>query len=498
MTHTTIKFGTSGWRAVIAEDFNVFNLRRVAHAVSAHIKDHPEYGIKGEEYLLALQKQPKGILKGRHVVIGYDTRYLSEEFAKQAAEVFAFKGISVLISNTEAPTPVIAWMVMKNHAVGGVTITASHNPGHYNGFKWTPFWGGPAIPEITDDIEARVLSISPQETEKILPFEQGTSAGIIKVADFHEDYFKQIFSILDARILKNSRLKTAVDSVYGTARTYLGPVLEKLGLKPIRIHEERDVMFNGSSPNTDEENLAQLKQIVLKNRLDLGLACDGDADRFGIIDSDGTWISPNLVLGILIEHLVKNKGLKGKVARSVMTSHFADAVAKYHGLEVRETPVGFKYIGNLLRTGQYLIGGEESAGLSMKGHVPEKDGILACLLVAEMAACERKPLKKIISDINRKVGNFVNQRINLHLDEKVNIANIIEKLKTRPPLNIAGSSVWRIDHTDGFKFILKDGSWLGLRPSGTEPIVRIYAEADDAVKMKNLVEAGKKIITGKF
>jgi phosphomannomutase len=498
MATPNIKFGTSGWRAVIAEDFNVSSLRRVAHAAAEHVKENREYGYKGEEYLLSLRTAGKPAPKTAKIIIGYDTRYMSEDFARNAAESIAAEGITVVISSTEAPTPVVAWKVMSNFASGGVTITASQNPPHFNGLKWTPYWGGPALTEITADLEARAQGLTIAEVDKLIPFDHGVTAGIIKVEDFHPDYFRQLESLLDLGAIKKVGLKIAADSVNGAARTYLRPMLEKAGAKVTGLREERDVLFGGHSPDTGEETLKGLREAVVKGRLNLGLACDGDADRFGIIDSDGTWISPNLVLGLVLEHLVKNRGLKGKFVRSVMTSHFADAIARSHGLEVRETPVGFKHIGNLLRTGQYLLGGEESGGLSIMNHVPEKDGILACLLIAEMAAYERKPIKKILADLNKRVGTFVNSRVSLKLDRNINMDVLVERLRLNPPLNLAGSSVWRIDHTDGFKFIMKDGSWLGLRPSGTEPLVRIYAEAPSAQKTAALNEAGKKIMSGKF
>lgn len=498
MATANIKFGTSGWRAIIAEDFNLNNLRRVAHAAAVHLKENREYGYKGEEYLLHLKNSGRLPPKVQHIVVGYDTRYFSEEFGKTVAEAFAAEGFTVLLSNMEAPTPVVAWTVMKTFAAGGVTLTASHYPAHYNGFKWTPYWGGPALPEVTDDLETRIQSLTIAESEKFMPFDHAVSAGVIKVSDFHEDYFKQLYSLLDTGAIKKAGLKVAADAVYGAARTYLRPALEKLGAKVIPLRENRNVLFGGRAPDTNEENLQELRAAVTKNRLDLGLACDCDADRFGIIDSDGTWISPNLVLGLALEHLVKNRGFKGKIARSLMTSHFADAVGRQYGLTVRETPVGFKHVGNLLRTGQYLIGGEESGGLSIMGHAPEKDGILACLLMAEMTAYERKPIRKILAGLNKKIGNFVNSRIDARVEKGVNLAAVLEKLAHRPPLNLSGASVWRIDHTDGFKFIMKDGSWLGLRPSAAEQLVRLYAEASNKPRMEALIEAGKKIINGKF
>lgn len=499
MATPNIKFGTSGWRGIIAEDFNVSSLRRVAHAAAEHVKEHKEYGYKGEEYLLHLRKTGAQAPKTASIVVGYDTRYMSEDFARNAAEAIAAEGITAVFSNIEVPTPVVAWEVLRKKATGGFTITASHNAPHFSGVKWTPYWGGPALPEITNDLEARVQGLTIAEVEKHIPFEQGVTAGIIRVEDFREDYFKQLGTLLDLGAIKKAGLKIAADAVNGAARAYLRPMLEKAGAKVTGLREERDVLFGGRAPDTGEESLKGLRETVVKNKLHLGLACDCDADRFGVVDSDGTWISPNLVLGLVLEHLVSNRGLKGKVVRSVMTSHFVDAIARNHGLEVRETPVGFKHVGNMLRTGQYLLGGEESGGLSVMGHVPEKDGILACLLVAELAAYERKPLKKIIAELAKKVGTFTNTRLTLQVDKKVHMEHLIERLRLNPPLSLGGSPVWRIDQTDGFKFILKDGSWLGLRPTGiAESTVRLYAEAPDQKRIAALCEAGRKIVGGHF
>jgi len=498
MATANIRFGASGWRAVIADSFNVTNLRRTAHAVAEHLRENREYGYKSEEYLLHLKNNGKTAPKVQHVVVGYDTRYFSEEFAKNTAEALAAEGLTVLLSNADAPTPAVAWTVMQTFAAGGVTLTAGHLPAHYNGFKWTPYWGGPALPQIADDLDARVQGLTIAEAEKIVPFDQAVSAGVIKIQDFRENYLKQLYSLLDAGAIKKAGLKVAADPIHGAARAYLRPALEKLGVKVMPLRENRDVLFGGTAPDTDAANLKVLRETVTGNRLHLGLACDCDADRYGIIDSDGTWIHPNLVLGLALEHLVKNRGLKGKVARSLMTSHFVDSIARHYGLTVRETPVGFRHIGNLLRTGQYLIGGDDLGGLSIMGHTPEQDGILACLLMAEMAAYERKPIKKLLAELNKKVGDFVNARMELRVDEGVNLAAVIEKLTHRPPLTLAGASVWRIDHTDGFKFIMKDGSWLGLHPSGAGQTVGIYAEASTKPRMDALIDSGKKIVNGKF
>ena len=270
--------------------------------------------------------------------------------------------------------------------------------------------------------------------------------------------------------------------------------------KVVGIREDRDVLFDGVRPDTSPANMAKVQEAVKKGKLDLGLVCNCDADRYGIVDSDGSWIPPNKILGMVLEHLVKNKGMTGKIARSVMTSHFVDSVAKHHGLEVRQTPVGFKHIGNLMRNGQYLLGGEESSGLTIMGHTPERDGILACLLVAEMIAYEKKSLRKIMDEIEKRQKKFFTERLDITIPEEINLFDISDKLENMPPLSIAGKSVWRIDNMDGYKFIMRDGTWLGLRPSGTaaKQIMRVYIEAFNQKDVEILKEEGRNIAFGKF
>lgn len=488
-----IKFGTSGWRAVHSEEFTFTNVRRLVHAISGHIKESSEFGYQSAEYRQHVGRVPDP--EAPTVVIGYDTRFMGDEFADEAARVFAADGIRSLVAESDIPTPAVAWSVLDQKAVGGIVVTASHNPARYNGIKWTPFWGGPATPEVTADIERRFAAVS-HHSIRTMGRDKALRESWITSKDFKGSYFKKLRSMLDVKKIKASKLKIGVDAMSGSARAYLRPFLESLGLTVVGLREERDVLFGGESPEPSESRLTGLAE-VMKKKLHLGLACDGDADRFGIMDQGGQWISANEVLGLTLHHLVTHKGLKGGVARSVMTSHFVDAVAKSHGLRVRETPVGFKYIGDLLRSGDFLLGGEESAGLSMAGHVPEKDGLLACLLMVELAAFEKKPLAKIRDQLFKKLGAFHNVRLNFEL-ESVGMAEQLEnRLKLKPPLDLAGASVWRIDETDGFKFVLKDGRWLGLRLSGTEPVVRLYAEAFHPTGIDTLVEEGKKIIQGK-
>ncbi|HOW89343.1 MAG TPA: hypothetical protein PL037_03600 [Elusimicrobiales bacterium] len=498
MAAVNIKFGPAGFRAVIADKFTISSLRRLAHAAAEHLRENREYGCKSEEYLLHLRNSGQPAPKLPHVVIGHDTRYFAAEFARNAAEAFAAEGFTVLLSGAEAPTPAVAFAVRKTFAAGGFMLTAGSAPAHCGGVFWIPYWGGPALPEVAQDLELRAQGLTIAESEKIIPYDQAVSSGVVKISELSENYFKQLISLVDAPAIKKAGLKVAADPMHGSAAAYLRPVLERLGVKVTPLREGRDVMFGGSVPEISEPNLKPLRDAVTKNRLNLGLACDGDASRYGIIDSDGAWIPPNLVLGLAIEHLARNRGFKGRIARSLMTSHFADAVARQYGLTVRETPVGFRHIGALLRTGQYMIGGEESGGLSIAGHTPAPDGILTCLLMADMAARERKPLRQILAALRKKTGSFVNTKTDIRVDQGVNLPAVIERLTHRPPLSLAGASVWRIDHTDGFKFIMKDGSWLGLRPFAAEHSAEIYAEASEKARMDALVQSGIKIINGKF
>lgn len=492
----TIRFGTSGWRGVVSDEFTFGNVRKVAHAAAGSVKESPDVGHNSDEYRQFLA----GAAPSRvpTVVVGYDTRFLSEDFAHETAWVFANDGVRTLFSKSDLPTPAAAWAVLAHKAVGGVMITASHNPGNYNGFKWMPYWGGAASPAVTNDIERRVELLG-DHTVKAMSDERATKESWIETVDFRESYFDQLESLLDVKLIKKAKLKVGVDSMHGSGRGYLRPFLEKrLGVEVVGLHEDRDVLFGGRAPEPTPESLAELADLVKKRKLDLGLALDGDADRFGVLDAGGGWIPANDVIALAYEHLVANRGQKGKLARSVMTSHFADAVAKSHGSETRETPVGFKYLGELLRSGSFLLAGEESGGLSMRGHVPEKDGLLACLLMLELAAAERKPLAAVRGRLYKKLGEFHNERLNVRMERLRQVLELEERLKAKPPLELAGAAVWRIDRTDGFKFILRDGSWLGLRSSGTEPVFRVYAEAHSKKGLQAMLDAGKKMLQGKF
>lgn len=474
-----IKFGTSGWRGIIADDFTFDNVKVVSQAVADYINNDG-----------ATEKQ-------KSVIVGYDTRFHSENFAKISSQVLAANGIKVFLTKRDCPTPVISYEILRRKIAGGLNFTASHNPPEYNGLKFSPSWGGPALPETTKAIEKRCEELARraggESAIKEISFEEGKSKNKISEIEPEKTYIKRIKELVDLKAIQKSNIKMVLDVLYGTGRGYLDKILADSDCKIKVLHNFRDVLFGGNPPEPAKKNLGELLQILKKEKYQLGLATDGDADRFGIIDSDGTFITPNETIALLLDHLVKTRKWKGVVARSVMTTHLVDAVAKKYNVEVRETPVGFKYIGEVMTKEKMIIGGEESGGLTIMGHIPEKDGILACLLAAEMVAVNKKPIREILKQIYRQVGTILSERLNFRLPaEKMN--SIKSKLEQNPPSAIASIRVKNINRTDGYKFLLEDGSWVGLRLSGTEPVVRIYVEADNRKKMNALISASQNFL----
>ncbi len=469
-----IRFGTAGWRAVIAQDFTFANVRIVAQAIADHLRREKQHHKK--------------------IVVGYDTRFLSEDFARTVTEVLTGNSIQVLLCKKEAPTPAIAYSILNQKAAGSINITASHNPPEYSGIKFSSAYGGPALPEVTRWIEDR-CSLYSAEGKNIprLPLSEARKKKLVIDYDPAPMYLKQIHNLIDFKALKKSKLSVIFDPIYGTARGYLDLLLQEAGCKVTILHDYRDVLYGGHAPEPSGEHLSEAVTALKKQKAHIGLATDGDSDRFGIIDSDGSFLTANEILPLVLDHLMRTRKWSGIVARSVMTSHFLDAVAKSYGIEVRETPVGFKYIAELMLKENFILGGEESGGLTVKGHIPEKDGILACLLLAETRAVSKKPLKEVLLGLQNKVGFFYSDRANFHIHpEKMNALK--EKLSLHPPTTMGDFHVKRIVDVDGFKFIMKDQSWIGIRPSGTEPLVRLYAESDSKKKLAQLIEHGKTLI----
>lgn len=472
MKKTEIKFGTSGWRGILADDFTIPNVRLVVQAICNYIKINN--------------------LENKPVIIGYDTRFLGETFAKESVKVLAGNGITSLLCDRDTPTPVIAFEIIRRKAAGGINFTASHNPYNYNGIKFSPEWGGPALPETTKQIEAQINKIKDNDI-KMMDFDTAEKEKLVKMIDPIAVYFGALKKIVDVNALVDSKINLAIDTLYGAANGYIDRFLDEIDVSYDIIHNFKDAYFGGQSPEPSEKQLKTLIGMIKENgNIQLGIATDGDADRFGIVDSDGSFIEPNVIIALLFDYLIETRGMKGGVARSVATTHLIDAVAKLHGREVFETPVGFKYIGELLCEGKIIIGGEESAGLTIRGHVPEKDGILACLLVAEMVAKKKKTISALIEELYKKVGTFFTKRVNFRLTPAEKSV-FLEKIET-PPKEIAGKKVVEVSRLDGTKLILEDGSWLLMRASGTEPVIRLYLEASTEAKLKKLATAGKNFI----
>jgi len=472
---TQIKFGTSGWRGILAEDFTFENVKIVTQAIADHLRSQG--------------------LGSTGVVIGYDARFMGDRFAGETARVLAGAGIKALLCRRDTPTPVIAHEILRRQADGGINFTASHNPYDYNGLKYSPAWGGPALPETTQDIEQRANTMLGEICYREMPLVKGREAGLIEDIDPSGDYCQTLQRIVDLPAIARAGLRIAVNPLYGTGRGYLDKLLRDAGVDVVVINDHPDPYFGGFPPEPAEANIADFVSLVRGDAgIALGLATDGDADRYGILDADGSYIEPNYILAMLADYLVRYRGEKGAVARSVATSHFLDAVAAHHGLTVLETPVGFKFIGEYIRDNRIAIGGEESAGLTVRGHVPDKDGILACLLVAEMVAVCGASLKELLADLYRRVGEFHTRRINLHLT-----ANLETDYATQmgaPPASFGGLKVLDKVSIDGHKFLLEDQAWVLFRKSGTEPVVRVYGEARQAATLENILKSAKEFVLG--
>ena len=463
-----IKFGTSGWRAIIAGQFTFPNARLATAAIADHV--------------LAATPCPT-------LLVGCDPRFHSELFAAQAAAVLRARGARVLLCDGFTPTPAIAFEILRRRADGAINFTASHNPADYHGLKFSAADGGPALPEVTRDIEARAARLE----SSIIDTENPLSAGTIEHIQCCDPYLARLRELVRFPVLREAKRTFVYDALHGCGAGYLNRLFKEEGIPVTSIRTNRDVLFDGTGPDVSEENLRPLAQAVRQHQAQSGLATDGDADRFGILDSDGGFVSPNHILALLYDYLVETRGWRLGVARSVSTSHLLDAVARAHRLPVYETPVGFKYVGEFIKQDKIALGGEESAGLSIRGHVPEKDGILACLLVAEMTAARRVSLREQLAALFRKAGaEFWPLRANLHLSSEVQ-ARTLERLSTDPK-EFAGRRVAHVNRADGLKLIFEDGSWILMRASGTEPILRVYTEAATPDASSRLQGAAEKWI----
>lgn len=468
-----ITFGTSGWRAIIADDFTFANVKIAVAAIAQTLQQSGEAS--------------KGL------VVAGDYRFLSEEFVKITVQVLAGYGITSYVCPIGTPTPTVSYELIRRKTAGAINFTASHNPAQYQGLKFNGSDGGPAPVQVTLALEAGAASLLAKGAAVLeMPYVQAEQKGLVVTIDPKDNYLKRIREIVRIDILKKARLKIVADVMHGNGAGYLDELLQEGGVNLKLLHSNRDPFFGGHHPEPGAEELKEAAQLVKTWPAHLGLANDGDADRFGVIDADGTYISPNEVLAILFDHLLKTRDWKGCVVRTVATTHLIDAIAKAHSVPLRETPVGFKYIAEIMGKEPIIIGGEESGGLTVHDHVPEKDGVLACLLMAEVAAQAGKTFSAILKGLYQQYGFFYTDRLNLQLKEGLKEV-MTAKLKDHPPAEIAGQKVKDVIRIDGTKFILENGEWLMVRFSGTEPLMRCYMEAHSLEGLEKLRAAGREL-----
>jgi len=468
-----IKFGTDGWRAVIAREYTMENVERLAQATAL--------------YFLGLKP------RDRRIIVGYDNRFLSEAFAARTAEVLCGNGLPVLMTHEASPTPAISWGVKHFKAAGAVVITSSHNPAEYNGFKLKSDFGGSALSETTQAVE-RLLDKMPVKT---LPLAEARKRKLLKDADLKTPYLNKITSYVDMAAIRRYAQTVVYDPFFGSGIGYLEDALNWKRTTPLRckvapIHSRRDPLFGGVNPEPIAENMQDVMDAVKRNRAQIGLVVDGDADRVGLVDDRGRYVTSHKILALLIRHFIRNRKERGSVAKTISGTFLIDRMCEAYGLELKETPVGFKYLGELILKSGFMLGGEESGGMGFHHYLPERDGVLACLLLLELTAKERKTVSQLIDEITQEFGPFFYNRIDTHFPLARRQA-LLAGLTRKPPVSLDGVKVKEIKDFDGVKFILEDGSWLLIRPSGTEPLVRIYSESPKRGRVPKLLELGRKL-----
>ncbi len=468
----SIKFGTDGWRDIIADNFTFFNVRIVIQGLAEYLLKH--YG---------------DTVRQKGVVIGYDTRFLSKDFALEGALVFAKNKIPVYFTQRETPTPAIAFTVKKMELPGGISITASHNSPKYNGIKFIPDYAGPATDDITGEIEKIINVVQIREDVEKLDFNEAREKGLLNYIEPSREYIECLKGKIDIETIKKRKLKIIIDNMYGPGKGYIENALEDVDAEIIALHTEHNPLFGGLMPEPIPENLQEIQFMVIKEKADLGIVTDGDADRFGLINRNGKFIPPNDALALLLYHLYEHKKLKGKVVRSAPTTHLLDKIAASYGFETIETPVGFKYIAEVMRNDEgILMGGEESGGFTLRGHILEKDGMFADLLFVELYSYIKGDFLSLLEEIKEKFGYIFNKRFNIYLSD-IEKEIVIKTLKEEKEPNFRVADIEKKEEIkNAIRFTLKDGSWLLIRPSGTEDTLRLYIEADSEAKIGSLYE----------
>jgi phosphomannomutase len=464
-----IKFGTDGWRGVIAREFTFDNVSLVAQATMDYLHEQG--------------------LADRGLVIGYDRRFLSRDFAERVAEIAAGNGIRVWLTDGYAPTPAVSWAVRERKAGGGVMITASHNPSQYNGFKVKEAFGGSARPSTTKVLE-EIVARNQQQSRAVreIPYAEALSNGTVELIRAADGYCKQLASYVDLELIRKAAIPVVVDPMFGAGTGFLPQLLAGVA----EIHNSENPAFGGQPPEPTEEHLTELAALVKSGSYRLGLALDGDADRIGAVDETGEFFSSHRIFTVLLRHLYERKGLRGGVVKTVSTTRMVDLLCAKFDLELHETPIGFKHICELMLDHDILMGGEESGGLGVKGHIPERDGILMGLLLLEAMAMSGKGVRQLLDETMDEIGHFYYQRLDLPIELAAK-ERLIAKLQGGGITTIAGRPVATENFKDGFKYIFADGDWLLIRPSGTEPVLRLYSEAQETTSVTELLAAGREI-----
>ena len=464
-----IKFGTDGWRAVIAEDFTFANLERVAQATAEFWKRNPVADAH------------------RRVVVGYDRRFLSDQFARRTAEVMLGNGFDVSLTSAPTPTPSVSFAVKARQATGGVMLTASHNPPTFNGFKLKAHFGGSAEPATCQAVEALLDKSSVQSK----PIDERNGRAV-EIVDVRAEHFAAIKALVDFPLIAKSKLKFAHDALFGVGAGCFEQLLAGTSCRVTTLNARHDPNFGGINPEPIEKNYAATRTFLRKHPHDLCLVTDGDADRVGGMDGRGKALSTHQLICLLLHHYVVNRRARGRMIKALSTTSMLDKMCALHGLELVETGVGFKYIGAEMLKGNYVLGAEESGGIGFPGHIPERDGILAGLMLLELLATERTSINKLIARLEKTFGPHRYARIDAHFPLEKRAA-LMEFCKTNPPTRLLRSPLADVKSYDGVKFIAQDGSWLMLRGSGTEPILRIYAEAATDAGAQRLLADGLRM-----
>jgi phosphomannomutase len=480
----TVHFGTDGWRAVISDTFTFTNLRLVAQAI-ADAAASPDWK--------RLPVHSDGSAK-KEMVVGFDTRFLSDRYAVEVARVLAANGYTVHLAQADAPTPAISYMVHHLKAMGGVMITASHNAPRYNGIKLKSSYGGSALPEQCRRVE---IYLSDNESRgrgpNLLDFDQAIDSKKIRRFNPIPAYHEHLRKLINFDAIAAQPPHVVVDSMYGSGRGQIKTILQGTGCEVFEVRGEMNPGFGGVHPEPIACNLGALAGAIAAGHGELGVATDGDGDRSGAMDGRGQFVDPHRIMALALRYLVEKRGWRGKVVKTVSTTQMINRLAAKYGLEVLETPVGFNYIADIMLKDDVLIGGEESGGMSFRGNIPEGDGVLFGLLLIEMVAVYREPLDALVGDLLREVGPALYKRRDLRLAHPVSKADITKKLVENPPAALGGVKVGKVQTLDGVKYLLEDESWLLIRPSGTEPVLRVYAEGRDENMVKALLSFGEKV-----